>query len=390
MSNPVKPSGRIDEFDGLRGILSLWVAVSHMLCWCGFVTVRFISDHGASKRLWDEFVFAAGAVETFMILSGFVITHLLYTDRQPFGKFMLGRFFRIYPVYLFCLLLGFGSIFFVPHILEQAQWRDTVYFQWEQSHSDCELARPIAHLVAHLTLLFGLVPEQILPQSAATLLTPAWSISLEWQFYLVAPLIALAVRSRTGILLLAAVCCGDFFYPRFWGNAFLPGKLSLFLVGIGFYHLYRNQDKWKSFNQIPYAILAVFCAVILVSWHWVALSIWVLVFGCLFIRAGDSGRFSVILLTLRRVLLHPVLQYLGRMSYPVYLIHWPVIILLMYGLLQIDPDITEGKALIFMCSLGLPIILAVAFLLHRFLEVPLMRLGKKYSGQSTKSGSYVR
>jgi hypothetical protein len=27
---------RVDELDGIRGILALWVAVTHILCWCGF------------------------------------------------------------------------------------------------------------------------------------------------------------------------------------------------------------------------------------------------------------------------------------------------------------------------------------------------------------------
>ena len=55
-------------------------------------------------------------------------------------------------------------------------------------------AHPVVHGLLHVLLLQGLTPDSWLPFSSSALLGPAWSLSLEWQFYLVAPLLIGALR----------------------------------------------------------------------------------------------------------------------------------------------------------------------------------------------------
>jgi peptidoglycan/LPS O-acetylase OafA/YrhL len=372
---------RIDELDGLRGILALWVALSHIFCWCGFTIFPLAVPHVLAStvgRFWVQFSFAGGAVDTFIILSGFAISFMLHARPQTYRQFMTGRFFRIYPVYLLCLLAGFGTVYLMPFVLNTAGWQDNEYFNlYVRPVLAAAQAHPAAHLAAHLTLLFGIIPEKILPHGPFTLLAPAWSITLEWQYYLLAPFLAVLVRRPAGLLALGLVASGDLIYTHFWSGAFLPDKLPLFLIGIGSYHLYANAEKLKSFRYRPHVLAGLAAAVLATGWHWLALLIWLVVFGC--VLADGNNPAEQFMLKPRRFLLRPAMQFVGKISYPLYLVHWPVILCLMAGLIWWQPGISSGKALALMFVAGLPVILFAAWLLHISVEKPLMQFGKKFT-----------
>lgn len=368
---------RVDELDGLRGLLALWVALTHILAWTGYWENPL---PGRLSGAWLAFISAKPAVDTFIILSGFAISFLLHKRRHSYTGFMRGRFFRIYPVYLFCLVLGIGTSFLTPAITGTAVWRDTVYFDWVRTLADQESSQFGSHLFWHLTLLNGALTKEFLPGATGTFLTPAWSITLEWQYYLVAPFIARGTRSGIGLLVLGLLAFAGMHFAPHWQNAqlsFLPPQLPLFLIGIGSYHLYV----WLSKNQggrhlTSLAAAGLILVAIIGGWHPVALVAWALGFGCILVRGDDPlGRALGII---RRVLLHPWLQHLGRISYPVYLVHWPVIILALFTLLHFFPAISSPVAFAVLFAFCMPAILISAELIHRLLEMPAMAFGKKF------------
>ncbi len=371
------PVNRLDELDGLRGILSLWVAVSHILCWSGYFSLAVPKPLGG---LWLHFIAAQPAVEIFIILSGFVISFLIDQKRTSYREFIKGRFFRIYPVYLVCLLVGVATTILTPYILNTAQWRHTIYFEWVSATSASELSATASHLTSHVTLLNGVIPKRLLPEATATLLTPAWSISLEWQYYLVAPFIAKLIRSGIGILVLALISAiGLKFGPTFQNPhiAFLPAQLPLFLIGIGCFHLYARlkNNETDSEQHLETSVAALAAAGILISWHSVAVTIWALAFGCILVRRKSV--FGLGLAVIRRTLLHPIPQWLGKVSFPLYLIHWPLILIFLSALLHWNPTITSHGAASLMLAFGLPLILVAAIGLHKCIERPFMELGKR-------------
>ncbi len=371
-----KPA-RVDELDGLRGLLALWVALSHILAWTGHW------ENPLPRRLdggWLVFVGAGPAVDTFIILSGFAISFLIHHRSQSYAGFMRGRVFRIYPVYLFCLAFGIGTSFLVPSILDTASWRGSEYFGWIRMFSDWENSAFGKHVFWHLTLLNGLLTKEILPGANGTLLAPAWSITLEWQYYLVAPFIARGVKSSLGLLGIGLVAWFGMRYGGPWQNtqlSFLPAQLPLFLIGIASYHLHARLSEGPSFRALtsiwPAALLLVAA---LGGWHPVALAAWAVGFGCIVVRGNDP--LARLLGLVRRTLLHPWLQHLGRISFPLYLVHWPVIILLVSAILRLHPGISPHAALGLLALTGLPAILIAADLIHRFVEKPMMDYGKKF------------
>jgi len=386
MSQPATRSNqspRVDELDGLRGLLALWVALAHMLAWSGFWEPRLPRPFAGA---WTTIVEAGAAVDTFIILSGFAISFLLHKRSQSYISFMTGRFFRIYPVYLLCLVLGIATTFLTPHVLDTASWRgSTVYFEWIRTFTNNSFSALGAHTFWHLTLLNGLLPKSFLLNSTATLLPPAWSITLEWQYYLVAPFLARAVMISGGFrtavqwtLIAAAVAFGSIYGMKFANpmQAFFLAHLPLFLLGIGSYHFYARFHSAENGNRISsISAIAMIILGIALQWHAIALTAWALGFGCIMIRGNNlPGRM---LAPIRKSLLHPALQWLGHLSFPLYLVHWPIIIAVMFVTLRLFPNISQLGNLAVLLGIGLPLVIIAARLIHLHLELPMMALGKK-------------
>ncbi len=374
--------GRVDELDGLRGLLALWVALAHIFAWCGFWETTLPRPLG---KVWPVFIEASAAVDTFIILSGFAISFLLHKRSQSYVAFMTGRVFRIYPVYLFCLALGVASTFLTGAILETAAWKSTIYFEWIRQLALSESTAFGAHTFWHLTLLNGLLPKQFLPDATGTLLTPAWSITLEWQYYLVAPFVARMVFSPSGLLALTGVAFVGTHFASKWANpqlAFFPAHLPLFLIGIASYHFYMRFANREDSGAAPTLAAAGLIAVaVILKWHPVGLVLWALGFGCILARGSDP--FSRLLSLLRSLLMNRWLQALGKISFPVYLVHWPLIIGLLWLLLRFFPGISKVQAVTALVGVGIPLILLSARILHTTVELPGMALGKKVGRRQT-------
>src|SRR4026209_1050430 len=82
----------IKEFDGLRGLLAMWVFATHIL---------ELGPYASAAAL----IRAHLAVDIFIILSGFVIFHLLSTG-EDYRAFITRRWFRLFPVFAVCFLIA--------------------------------------------------------------------------------------------------------------------------------------------------------------------------------------------------------------------------------------------------------------------------------------------
>ncbi|SFR19194.1 acyltransferase family protein, partial [Poseidonocella sedimentorum] len=181
----------VKELEGLRGIMALWVVIGH------WSTTADIPTAIGQTKLYNGY-----AVDVFIILSGFAITAMLLKRSDPYPDYLGKRFFRIFPIYLFYLGL---SILLAGVALDTWQmaagegYMNARRVDIAQNSIDNALPHSLAHLVA----LHGVVPADWLPDTDFAFLGQAWSISLEWQFYLVAPLLIgalmLPLRGLSGL-----------------------------------------------------------------------------------------------------------------------------------------------------------------------------------------------
>jgi peptidoglycan/LPS O-acetylase OafA/YrhL len=344
---------RVEQLDGLRGIFSVMVIAHH---------------HNAFKQsiFYNNFFVINSSlfVDFFFVLSGFVIS-MNYWNRiesvKDFGQFLKKRFIRLYP-----LLLYTEIVFILFNFLGN--------FSPMKNAADTSLDYYL--VTARDTLTFmGSTPI------FGTWISnnyPAWSISAEMIAYLVFGLISLTFRSLKvyafGLVILMSaafiVMHGEYLLAYDYG--FVRGLLC-FNVGIFTFLFLRSRSKDLSVWEIPFLVLLVGAMYVA---HHAEFNLLKLIFPVIFsvgiiIFANSTGMVS-------RLLSSGPFQYLGRISYSIYLNHAIVLIMinvLLFRYLKLQP--TDFKvALSLITSIALTI--AYSHFTYEFVE---KRAGKFLSSK---------
>jgi peptidoglycan/LPS O-acetylase OafA/YrhL len=312
------------DLDGIRGILACAVMLLH------FGVNRFVAQ--GTGGAWNGFVFDL-CVDVFFLLSGFVLTSsYLASSNRSFARFATKRFFRLVPVFYVTTLL----------VLPSAA---TIY-QFEHMPAEIVLGVPF----------FASLPANY----------PAWSIT--WEFYipiaafLLAPFVPLP---RFALLPLLIACLAVLAFV----DAQIAGGLRIYAIraplglvaGALLYRLYAQARSRASWPWLSYALFAALIAVLGVAQALPPLGGLVPPLAAALIW-NAAGRPS-------RLFSSRALQWLGALSYTIYMAHIPV-------LQTMKSAFGEGIAadpLAMLAGIGLSFALAIA--LTRLVELPGMRLG---------------
>jgi peptidoglycan/LPS O-acetylase OafA/YrhL len=176
-------AGYLPPLTGIRALAALLVLGMH-------------ADQSISAGLTSVMPFFKRGylgVDFFFVLSGFIITHVYFSslarpNRSAVRVFLWHRLIRLYPVHITVLALLFGLVQFarsagIP-LNNPQEWRGT-------------------EILWQLTLLHAWGVTEHIGWNA-----PSWSISAEWFAYLLFPLLAPAlmyVRERAAALTIALV-----------------------------------------------------------------------------------------------------------------------------------------------------------------------------------------
>jgi len=364
MSEPIKP--KIAALEGLRGLMAVWVVLGH-------VSLTF----GWRLPGIDQNTLA---VDVFILLSGFVIARLIDQKQEPYAPYILRRAFRLFPLYLAVLAVSTALLGVQGEAWERVQALSPANLG-RSGLVDMARAHLPLHLATHLPLAQGIVPSSLLPRAAYTLVGQAWSISLEWQFYLLAPFMVWAVKARQRWLLLGAAVALLLLAAPLFSKAYLGAKILHFVVGgASYFALERRFDKWAM------GVLAAAClGVVLMDGapQLIVLAIWLCVI------AAVGGRLPLAGPSIDRLLSSAPLKRLGEISYSIYLVH----MIPLYGVIVILGRMGVPAAQLGAWAAPLTLVLTylIATATYRFIERPGIDLGAAVTrGWARKASSGSR
>ena len=354
------------NLNGLRFIAAFFVIINHteqlkLLYKTGNVLSSSIKNIGSL------------GVMIFFVLSGFLITYLLLSEERTFGlintkKFYIRRFLRIVPLYALI-------IFIVYAILQNFSF-------WDIPH----VKNPITDnfkstLVLHFVFLpnlayaiYGFLPY----------ISQAWSIGTEEQAYLIWPLLLKRFKKNRAYLMIGIIVI------------YLIIRIILRLPFLSFAYNDVFYKFWMSFNIDSIAVGGLF-AVLLFQKHAVLKYIInqktfyiALIVAISFLLIGItipyfqylfySFLFGVIIINLaankklENALEFVILDYLGRISFGIYMYHFIVSIVILKLVTKYN---------IFTNWIIYPLIfagtIAIASLSFHYFESYFLKLKRKYT-----------
>lgn len=302
------------------------------------------------------------AVALFMVLSGFILTVGALEGGVTWLGFIRNRLLRTYPLFLLMVLAGIATA-----------------------------AQKFSFGAVAQTLL-GLA-NQAGGFAAPPFTSMLWTIGIEWQFYLVFPLlVAVCARGWTRqiagliavllVLRVAAVIGGG--NAREISYMQIIGRLDQFLLGMWAAWYWRQRPLAPRAGALLAAV--ALGTTILALWGFNAQGGWPTTPGWkVFVPTIEGALWAAFLLgylacaNAASGAWTRVLAWIGEVSYSIYLLHFVVIwSLLRLGLPYPFTDRPVPDALLNTALLALPLTLAISTLSYTFVERPFLRLRGNY------------
>ena len=364
--------------NGIRFIAAFLVILDHIELLKGYMGIPTLWNEPFSAHLGNI------GVTIFFVLSGFLITYLLLSEKSitdiKIAAFYIRRILRIWPLYYLIIILGFFILPYIPLFNIPHYATPPESFPW-----------PTFLTYGTLLANFGFI--YCSPIAFAGIL---WSVAVEEQFYLVWPIIVKYVKSplRFFIVLLIFYFVLKIvsFFPGLGIQAYLPHsfyhwldrtRISCMIIGgIGAYLLFTQAKfplRWTYSRANQFLQMGIFILVLsnilssslfnFFKNEFFAVNIILLILN---IAANPNT-----LIRMENVFFH----FLGKISYGLYVYHLIIAAMVIKGISNWEASnslspLLSGLIIIIITTL---LTILISHLSYRYFESYFLRIKNQYS-----------
>lgn len=362
--------------DGLRGVAAIGVVIHHII-W--FTPWDFFGSEAATEWVYRIGYWGKCGVPVFFVISGFVIAHSLrkaVVTPGFVGKFFLRRSMRLDPPYWFAIaaliLINFACL------------------QWWNIEAPTALPT-LGQLVAHAFYLQNILGFE-------NISVGFWTLCIEIQFYMlyVVMLGAAQYLSRRYSSLRQSVTTSP---SAASSTALIVVFAPIMLASLFTFTYFEELDNWFLRYYCLFCLGACLSAcrngMLPKAIAGVALVLFAIRVGIEFQRGVFCGLAvgSLIILAdyrnaLNTWLMSRTWQYFGKISYSLYLIHYPIAHVIMH----FGKHYTGDNVIMIYVWMAVSLVASIAAgdLLFRLVEAPSLALAQRYGNRQPACDTVVR
>ena len=321
-----------------------------------FLALSVINLHTGTKVFGLEGINGFASVQVFFIISGFYMALILNTkyDSAHNLDFYKNRFLKIYPTFFVASLLGLIATWPTFSVIFSELTIRAKLFSFVSNFL-------IIGQDAAWSVCLSNKSGSCTPAENATVNGPAWSLAVEILFYMFAPFILRSFRKtiiflifgfvwQVGLQLIQYPTLGRYPFKSNDAISFnynlYPSSFTFFALGALVYFLYSSSSERKyyqiMFLAIPFSLIDIY-----LPWWQIIL-------------------FSTVVPGLFHITRNfPIDRWLGDLSYPIYILHWPIMYILIH---RVNPwptgPLTLGSEVAILSAMG-------AILIHYTIQKPI-------------------
>ncbi len=296
---PPRVPDRVHALDGLRGIAALMVFFNHVAMMTWYPRAGGGDPSDLEFALWH---LGAPAVDLFFVLSGYVLAGSLEgvrLDARALGAFLARRWVRLVPVAWVGVALGLavrsaivpmqdGPLVGMMHMDQPLRWQDVV----------------------------GVLTFSIPMPDTERLNVPLWTLVMETYASLLIPLTIMGIRAQGRFFLIPAFLSWIVLWQISGRLEFMT--LPLFVLGVAVRTYMPPIPRQSAYVAMTVGLVLVFSRYLFGPfdpWHRYVSGI-----GAAFLIMAVHSGAARSMLTSRPV------AWLGRISYPFYAVHFPLLL----------------------------------------------------------------